>query len=257
MSELQNILQMYNPISLKEMDSVKLMDRTDIKFTFNQMQLCDILLQLKDDYKVLQIEDKRQSTYKTLYYDTENLGLYLNHHNGHLNRFKIRHRTYVDSNTGYLEVKLKSNKGRTIKDRIKKVITPLSWEKDTAEFLISKLPFNPEVLKPTLWVNYKRITLVSNKLTERVTIDVDLEFVSDSKFHKMDQLVIAEVKQDKKNASVFLNKMKQMHIREGSISKYCLGIALMKPTVKKNNFKEKILSLKHIIHDSKFNIAGS
>lgn len=247
----------YRPITLQEMDSVKLMDRTDTKFTFSESQLFDILAQLKGDYKVLQIENKRQSTYKTLYYDTENLKLYLHHHNGHLNRYKIRHRTYVDSNTGYLEVKFKSNKGRTIKDRIKKVITPMNWEKDSSDFLISKLPFNPDELKPALWVNYKRITLVSDQLTERVTIDVDLEFVRENKVHKMENLLIAEVKQDKKNSSAFLAKMKQMHIREGSISKYCLGIALMKPAVKKNNFKEKILSLKHIIYDSKFDLAGS
>lgn len=238
------------------MDSVKLMDRTDTKFTFSETQLCEVLNQVKDHYKVLEIESKRQSTYKTLYYDTDNLKLYLDHHNGHLNRYKIRHRTYVDSNTGFLEVKFKSNKSRTIKERIKKVLTPLSWEPDTMEFLQNKLPFDPATLKPVLWVNYKRITLVSNNLTERVTIDVDLEFISDNIVRKMENLVIAEVKQDRKNPSAFLACMKEKHIRVGSISKYCLGIALTQRSVKKNNFKEKILALKHIVYDPKFNLAG-
>jgi len=184
----------FEPISLKEMDTVKLMDRTDTKFTFTENELEKVLLMVKDDYKVLEVEGKRQSAYKTLYYDTDNLKMYLNHHNGHLNRYKIRHRTYVDSDTGYLEVKFKNNKGRTIKERIKKKLTPMNWEKDTGDFLLAKTPFSPEVLKPTLWVNYKRITLVSKNNTERVTIDVDLEFINEGLTQNLNSLVIAEVK---------------------------------------------------------------
>jgi len=254
---LQNILNQFEPISLKEMDSVKLMDRTDTKFTFTENELEKVLSMVKEDYRVLEIEGKRQSSYKTLYYDTDNLKMYLNHHNGHLNRYKIRHRTYVDSNTGYLEVKYKNNKGRTIKERIKKKITPLNWEKDTGDFLLEKTPYSPDMLKPTLWVNYKRITLVSKNNTERVTIDVDLEFINDNITESLNSLVIAEVKLDKKSPSVFLSKMKELHIREGSISKYCMGIALTKPQVKINNFKEKLMSLKNILYGSRLNIANS
>ena len=41
--------------------------------------------------------------------------------------------------------------------------------------------------------------------------------------------------------------MKQHHIREGSISKYCLGIILLYPHLKKNRFKPFLLKLKKII----------
>lgn len=257
MLSIQNILMQFDPISLKEMDAVKLMDRTDTKFTFGIEDLSRVLEMVKADYKVLEIEGKRQSVYKTLYYDTENLKMYLHHHNGHLNRYKIRHRTYVDSNVGYLEVKFKNNKGRTIKERIKKLNTPLQWEKETGDFLLAKTPFSPEVLKPALWVNYKRITLVSKNNTERVTIDVDLEFINDSIIKNLNNLVIAEVKLDKKSPSVFLSKMKELHIREGSISKYCMGVALTKQSVKINNFKEKLQSIKNLIYGSRLNIANS
>ena len=63
-------------------------------------------------YKCVEIENKRVSQYQTLYYDTKDMKLYNEHHNGHLNRYKIRHRTYVDSNLSFLEVKFKNNKGR-------------------------------------------------------------------------------------------------------------------------------------------------
>ncbi|HRD38564.1 MAG TPA: VTC domain-containing protein, partial [Bacteroidia bacterium] len=73
MNSVQNILMHFEPISLKEMDAVKLMDRTDTKFTFTENELEKVLLMVKDDYKVLEVEGKRQSAYKTLYYDTDNL----------------------------------------------------------------------------------------------------------------------------------------------------------------------------------------
>jgi hypothetical protein len=41
----------------------------------------------------------------------------------------------------------------------------------------------------------------------------------------LNQLVIAEVKQDSKIASPFITIMRHKHIRQGSISKYCFGVA--------------------------------
>jgi hypothetical protein len=230
------------------MDKAKLMDRTDTKFTFTQEQLIQILGEAKDQYKVLDIEGYRMSTYRTLYFDTKDLNLYTHHHNGKLNRYKVRHRTYVESNIGFLEVKFKNNKGRTIKDRIKHAEVPQEWSEESGGFLTKKTPFAPEGLVPVVWVNYKRITLVNNANAERVTIDTDLEFVNEGVTTKMHGLVIAEVKQDKKSKSDFLGLMKKHHIREGSISKYCMAIVMTRPSVKKNNFKEKLSSLKHIIY---------
>ena len=237
------------------MDKARLMDRTDTKFTFTQEELVPILEEAKDLYKVLDIENHRISTYRTLYYDTKDLNLYTQHHNGKLNRYKVRHRTYVESNIGFLEVKFKNNKGRTIKDRIKKADAPQLWCGESSGFLTKKTPFRPEGLVPVVWVNYKRITLVNNANAERVTIDTDLEFVNDGVTRKMKGLVIAEVKQDKKNRSDFLGLMKKYRIREGSISKYCMAVVMTEPGVKKNNFKERLSSLKHIIYAGYHSIA--
>ena len=55
--------------------------------------------------------------YKSLYYDTEDWKFYLDHHNGRVNRNKIRFREYVGSKLTFLEIKLKNNKGKTIKKR--------------------------------------------------------------------------------------------------------------------------------------------
>ncbi len=243
MEESLPILRQFEPITLKEMDSVKLMNRTDTKFIFNMSQFDAIILEIKDHYRVLEVEGKRLSRYETLYYDTKDLELYHKHHVGKLNRYKIRHRTYIESSIGFLEVKFKNNKGRTIKTRISKKDVPFEWEDESKTFLDKSLPFESMKLVPVIWINYSRLTLVNKKSAERLTIDLGLEFVRDKVSQKFNRLVIAEVKQEKRRASPFMDVMKKYHIREGSISKYCMGIAFTHDNVKKNNFKNKLKTI--------------
>ena len=163
MKELSSILAQFEPTSLEEMEAVKLMDRTDTKFTFNVSQLELVLNEVNDDYKVLEVEGKRLSRYKTLYFDTEDLDLYLRHHAGQLNRYKIRHRTYVESNLGFLEVKFKNNKGRTVKNRIKNLEVPENWSGKNQVFLNNMLPLlflNLTSRKPKLLSTYVRCLIL-------------------------------------------------------------------------------------------------
>jgi len=248
-SDIENILETHlQTITLNEMDNVKLMNRTDTKFTFHISKLTKILDEIKSNYKVLSVENKRISKYETLYYDTPNFDLYLKHHSGKLNRYKIRHRTYVESSLGYLEVKFKNNKGKTIKERIKKKDVPKTWDENSTLFLNSKLPFASETLFPVVWINYMRITLVSIVNPERVTLDLDMEFLTNDKKTSLSQLVIAEVKQVSKKKSDFLGVMKQHHLREGSMSKYCMAIAFMNENIKKNSFKLKLNQINKILN---------
>jgi len=246
--EVTHSLNQFDPITLEEMEGVKLMDRTDTKFTFNINELPSILEEAENYYRILSVEGNRISRYKTLYFDTQDFDLYNEHHSGKLNRYKIRHRTYVESNLGFLEVKFKNNKGRTLKTRIKEVEVPELNTGKAFEFLKKMLPFDPLILLPKIWINYSRITLVNKTSAERLTLDLSLEFEKNGKKQILDQLVIAEVKQDSKVASPFISIMRNKHIRQGSISKYCFGIASSYSEVKKNNFKQKLSNVKKIIN---------
>lgn len=245
--QVSDMLNQFSPITLEEMEGVKLMDRTDTKFTFNIKELPAILEEAKAYYKILSVEGNRISRYKTLYFDTEDFDLYNEHHSGKLNRYKIRYRTYVESNIGFLEVKFKNNKGRTLKTRIKEIEVPELHTGKAFEFLKKTLPFDPLILIPKIWINYSRITLVNRTSAERLTLDLSLEFEKDGKTELMDKLVIAEVKQDSKADSPFIDIMRNKHIRQGSISKYCFGVASSFTEVKKNNFKQKLSNVKKII----------
>ena len=220
--DLIKILNNFDSISLNQLGNAKLMDRTDTKFIFHYNELPSILNDLKLHYKCLEIEGVINSTYETLYFDTINNLQYIQHHNGKANRYKIRFRNYIESKIGYLEIKLKSNKDRTIKTRIKSKLEDSLTETQKI-FIESNSNLNPELLIPKVWINYKRICLVSKTSNERLTLDTNLEIINGSKNILLDKLVIAEVKREEASglevlASSQSGQQSQERHREGVVA---------------------------------------
>ncbi len=231
------------------MDGVALMNRTDTKYLMSVDQLESVLQEVGHHYRILDIKGVRSNHYQSQYYDTEDFYFYRRHHSGKQNRLKIRKRMYVESNLTFLEVKFKSNKGRTEKDRTKlDGLTPdLSIENEN---YIHETSHFEEHLEPKLMNLFERITLVDQALPERITIDLNLSFVVNDKTVDIPDLVIIEAKQERQNRhSVFLQALKRRLIRPESMSKYCLGIALLTDQ-KSNMFKEKIRTIKSLTHGS-------
>jgi hypothetical protein len=235
----------FEPISLAEMDSVKLMNRIDTKFLIGASQLHELLRLAQNQYRIVEIQGKRIIPYSTIYFDTDSSLMYMMHHNRKLNRFKIRMRSYIDSGITFLEIKWKNNKGRTSKKRIE--IPAERFEKMVMEekeqlFVTAKTPFEPLSLVPQIQNYFRRITLVDKSLTERVTLDVGLTYkkLSNGEIKTMDGLVIVEMKQDGAYKSHFRDYLNELCIYPGSISKYCLGMILVNPLLKKNRFKNKL-----------------
>ncbi|PIP53723.1 MAG: transporter [Bacteroidetes bacterium CG23_combo_of_CG06-09_8_20_14_all_32_9] len=247
MALISNILNCFEPITLNEMDSVKLLNRVDTKFIYNEDKLIALLTALKENYRVLEINGKRLCRYENLYFDSSDFKLYLQHHNGKLNRYKVRYRRYADSNLNFFEIKFKNNKQRTIKSRVKRKQISNEIQGKSEKLLTEKTPLQSDMLKPVIWVYYNRITLVNKFLPERVTIDSNIRFKSDFTEKDFPGLIIAEVKQDKLQNSQAVSLMKQHHIQNVSISKYCLGVLSLNSSVKKNNFKPKLVQLKKIM----------
>ncbi len=242
--QLDETLNKFETISLEEMNNVALLKRVETKFIMNMKEFLKVLNQLQKYYKILSINENRINKYKTMYYDTPNFSLFRAHHNGELNRYKIRNRTYQDSNLSYMEIKFKDNKDRTIKDRIK-TKENLNLDDKSSNFVKNYSTYEPQNLIPALINSYTRITLVSKKDIERLTIDIDLKFseINSQNSVELNKIVIAEIKQDKFSyKSKFIEIMHKNSIRSTSFSKYCVGLSLLKKgQLKTNNFKEKIL----------------
>jgi hypothetical protein len=244
---IKPITSEFTKITLDEMDEVKLMNRVDTKFAFSFSQLESILTAIKESYKILEIEGTRMPFYESLYFDDEDFKFYNDHYIGKVDRFKVRFRKYVESNLSFLEVKHKI-KGRTKKSRITAKEIGQSLTEDQQLFLEKILNSDIELV-PKLWNSFHRITLVNNDIKERLTLDFDLTFKWDDQEVKLDNLVIAELKQEVVNRnSPFYAHMKKMVIRPYRLSKYCLGTLEVYGTgnMKYNRFKEKLRKLRNI-----------
>lgn len=243
-----NILNEFKAIDLSEINKNSFLDRKDTKFFIPEEKINEFLERIKLNYLVLQVNGARLGEYETHYFDTPDLTLYKNHHHGKLNRYKIRIRTYVNSALSFLEVKFKSNKGRTVKSRIKYNI--LNKLNETALNFIKEKGFkNPELLVPSVVINYRRITLLEKNLLEKITIDTLLHFKNNNTSKSIDNIAIIEIKQHNKLISDAVMNLKKMGIKPVSISKYCLAIISLYPNVAKNNFKPKLHQLNKIRND--------
>lgn len=209
----------------------------DSKYMFDLKRLPKLLTDCKEHYFVVSINGKRSSAYDTQYFDTEDYRLYNHHHSGKLNRYKIRQRTYIESDLSFLEVKFKDNKGRTTKDRVK--LKTGTIDEKAKDFLEKETPLKLAELQPSVKIFYNRITLVHKSLTERITIDVNLTVSKDGSSREFHNLIIAEVKQNKAASSEFTHMMRELRVKQGGMSKYCIGVSNLVEAVKKNNFKEK------------------
>ncbi|MFT5512901.1 MAG: hypothetical protein ACI8SE_001300 [Bacteroidia bacterium] len=231
---------MFEPISLAEMDKVKLMKRMDTKFVVHADLLPELLKNISNDYKVLEIDSNRVMTYDSLYFDTSDLRFYLDHHNKISKRTKVRIRNYVESDIAFLEVKQKDSKKNTVKSRIPfdKNAQTLNTEGD--DFVRQITGRNLE-LNQTLSNSFNRFTLVGKRHEERVTFDLNLAY---NNLLYNGNLAIIELKQEKlnRNSSVF-QELKKLSVHPYSISKYCIGMATSNPDLKQNFFKHKILTI--------------
>ena len=241
MSNLLPIVSDFSSISLKEMDGVKLMSRMDTKFVFKIEKLPFLLEKMTPFYRVLEINGKFIHDYKSLYFDTNARKFYIDHHNSRVNRNKIRFREYVESGLTFLEVKLKNNKGRTIKKRMK--VDAISKElSNKHKAYIEKIIGKPLDVNAKQWISFSRISFVHNTQKERLTIDINLTFKNNATEGELKDIVITEVKQERMSrSSDFIRIAKEMSILPIRLSKYCISTMQLWPSIKQNRFKKKLL----------------
>lgn len=241
MKTIDTILNKYNPVSLEEIDEVKLMNRIDRKYWFHTSKLIYLLEHALPYYNVLEINGQRLMDYQTVYFDTPENTMYLKHHNRKLNRHKVRQRKYVSTDSSFLEIKFKTNKKRTIKERIATEFEPNEFVSKEIKFINSNTPFSGEDLEPKLNNKFKRITLIHKEKLDRCTIDISPVFWNKNGKTSVEHLVIFELKRGRSlKSSPMLTLVRELKIRQRGMSKYCTGRAMLEPELKQNMFKPRL-----------------
>jgi hypothetical protein len=244
------------------MDSVRLLNRLDTKFVVETRFLPLVLGELAQGYRALTLNGSDRQPYETLYFDTRRADMYLMHHNGYAKRVKVRKRWYIDSGIAFVEVKRRTNTKRTIKKRIQ-LPDESSGSSDLASgtyvaWLKTHCPYDFQTLVPKTWTRFDRLTLVNHELTERVTVDYNLRFRAANETSasgmpgdlstpwsrpERDFCVIEVKRGESGTPSLALQTLRNHRAFPTSFSKYCIGTALLDPTIKQNQFKPMLRTL--------------
>lgn len=257
---VNSLINKYEPISLEQMKSIRLMNRIDTKFVTSTKRLQTLLSMLSGQYYVQETKGLRLIPYYTLYFDTSGLDMYTRHHDGCLVRQKLRVRSYVNSHLSFLEVKSKDNHKRTNKKRVEftgfdpelpRHDIRLGIDADVmqySKFLTEHLGYDCREMTEQLENHFNRITLVNKEMTERVTIDTSLRFdnVATGRSFDMSDIAIIELKRDGLADSPIVEHLRRLRIFRHGFSKYCIGTALTNPNAKTNQLKERLHSIERI-----------
>jgi hypothetical protein len=250
----------FEPVSLLDLGAAALMNRVDTKFVFPVARVPELLDALRETYRALEVGGRRLGHYRTVYLDTPDLHSYLAQHNGRAPRFKVRVRTYLDSGEQYLEIKRKGNDARTAKSRVR-LDPERRWAEQPAADLCLPVRLGSAThvrdLQQSAAVEFTRLTLVDLAAQERVTLDLALIGRRGDLSCSFPGLAIAEAKQDRRQRSRFLEAMRQLHVRPGALSKYCMTIATLEPRVRSNLFKHPLRRIGQIGGPSLSDTSGS
>ncbi|MCR2052583.1 polyphosphate polymerase domain-containing protein [Actinomyces bowdenii] len=163
-----------------------LLTRVDRKYLLPIASTQELIDALANRAHVLQIEGRRSFSYASTYFDTPGLESYMRAARKRHHRFKVRTRTYLDSDLCFLEVKTQGSRESTVKTRI--AYSPGDSSRITEEgrdFVASCLTGLgvveeqaaqriAESLAPVLATTYQRCTLHLPDDGARATIDTDL-----------------------------------------------------------------------------------
>ncbi len=255
-SDLLHRLSNFSPIDLTELNATaSYLKRIDRKFLITEKQLLEILADLSDDFRALEIDNKRVFIYDNVYMDTQDYLFYNQHENQVPSRTKIRTRHYVDSgDLAFFEYKQKEN-GVTRKFRYQFPAvehgTMTKGKKRFFEGVFQSLYGEKAPnISPAISTKYKRLTLVSKTGEERLTIDFNIVIKDlrheDAKEIKLKNLVIIESKSlsdDCKSIQIIESKG---IARADSCSKYSLGVVYSGLASKWTKFEETMKKIQEI-----------
>lgn len=167
-----------SPITLEALnDAAGLQTRVDRKYVLEPGELVELVGDLAGRLAVLDIEGQRSFGYESVYFDTAGLESYRSAAHKRRRRFKVRTRSYLDTQSTMLEIKTRGPRNVTVKRRQahdhhhRTVLDgPAASFVDT----MTERPGLASTLLPVLTTTYQRMTLVDLDDVARLTIDADL-----------------------------------------------------------------------------------
>jgi hypothetical protein len=216
--------------------------RVDRKYLVPAPVAQDFVDLLPEEFRALEIDGRRSTTYASTYFDTDDLATCRAHIQQRRRRWKFRSRLYVEDQFCRLEVKARDGSGLTHKYFHE--IDPRSHgtiDADGHRFLsaqLARLGFGEvTALAPTLEAEYRRSTLAAPGHALRVTLDEAVRCTSRGHVVELDPgYVIVETKGGVLPGAAD-RLLRDLGRRPVSISKYAASLALIDPSLADNDVR--------------------
>ncbi|GGM50126.1 polyphosphate polymerase domain-containing protein [Microbacterium saperdae] len=233
-----------DPVGLEELVAeAALQTRVDRKYAMTVDEAATVLAALPARTRVLTMEGRRSFAYESYYFDTADLLSFRMAALGRRRRFKLRTRSYVDTEDAFLELKTRGARSATVKERIGYQFAArdeLTEEgREYAALGLDALgihDLDTAELLPTLATRYHRTTLLAPTGGGRATIDASLSWeLADGRQLRVPGLVIIETKSGLRTGD--MDRLLWRHgIRPSTISKYGTGLAALRPDLPSNKW---------------------
>ncbi|GAA1547826.1 polyphosphate polymerase domain-containing protein [Nocardioides humi] len=222
------------PIGLEELvERAELLTRVDRKYVLPVPEAELLVQRAPGGARILEIDGRRAFGYRSTYLDTPDHRSFLVAGRAHRRRWKVRTRSYLDTGGDWLEVKTRTARGQSLKQRIEHPDAQLVGGLDSEGIAFVAGIVGADVarrLRPVLVTGYQRSTLFLPSSASRVTIDVDLGWTALGPQRELDRpsLAIVETKTGSTPSEVDRLLWRAGH-RPTRISKYGVGMAALHP----------------------------
>lgn len=216
-----------DPAPLGLLQARQLQRRFDRKYVVPLGDGVGLVESLGGTHGVLLAGVRRLARYRTTYFDTQSRRAFHDHRRGRPRRAKVRTRTYVDRDLTVLEVKQRTGRGTTDKSRRVRDEVAHGLSASERRWLAQHVDWCSEVL-PVAGNDFLRLTLLGIDAVERITMDVEVEFVAGERSITLEHLAIVEVKTPTRGQpSAAVDWLRQHGHRPTGFSKYCTGSVLL------------------------------
>ncbi len=216
----------------------ELQTRVDRKYVVDAATLTELLGALPPTAVALEIDGERSCGYRSTYFDTDDLDLYRAAVQGRRVRYKVRTRRYGDTGPCFLEVKAKGRRGAIVKSRI-------GYDRDQHDLITTDgHAFLEQVtgdsglgagLRAVLTTEYARSTIIDPETQTRLTFDRHLRCSAGLDGDAVLDAIVVETK-SAQAPSPADHWLWQHHIRPTKISKFCTGLAAIRPDLPGNKW---------------------
>lgn len=230
-------LETLDAIGLDELTArAALLTRRDRKYLLPAAALDALLVDLEPGTRVLEIGGRRRFGYESVYFDTRDLASYLSAAHARRRRFKVRTRTYLDTDDCFVEVKTRGPRGATVKTRTpydagaRTTLTTDGWVFACRALGDADVPSPCGAFAPALVSRFERVTLHLPRCEARATVDTGLTWSSPGgpDERTLPGLVVVETKTGSTPSSLDRLLWRAGH-RPVRLSKYGTGMAALHP----------------------------